>query len=286
VGSYAEKDLAERLAWLPGVQSVDTDHLDVEPWARDEDVQLGERPDMADADVRTALTRVLDLDPRVRSSPIEVTVEDGTVSLRGEVDNLLAKRAATRDAFNTLGVIQVRDELVVRRGNSSDEEIRASIRAAIDGDRALERGHVEVHVDGGEVRLIGDVASSADYRRVEHIASIAPGVEELLNDVTVNGASPIAASYSYFGGMYRAAAIPSESDREVYEDVRSELFWSPFVDAEQVAIEVDDGIVTLTGAVDSLREKTLAAENAYEGGALVVRNELSTSADLAPGQRR
>ena len=101
----------------------------------------------------------------------------------------------------------------------------------------------------------------------------------LLNDVTVNGASPVAARYSHFDGMYRAAAIPSESDREIYEDVRSELFWSPFVDAEQVAIEVDDGVVILSGTVDSLREKRLAADNAYEGGALVVTNELSTPAD-------
>jgi hypothetical protein len=56
------------LAWLPGVQAVDTDHLDVEPWARDEDVRLGKQPDVADADVQTALKRALELDPRVRSA--------------------------------------------------------------------------------------------------------------------------------------------------------------------------------------------------------------------------
>ena len=52
-----------------------------------------------------------------------------------------------------------------------------------------------------------------------------------------------------------------------------ELFWSPFVDANQVEISVDDGLVTLSGTVDSWREKRVAGENAVEGGALTIEND-------------
>jgi osmotically-inducible protein OsmY len=44
------------------------------------------------------------------------------------------------------------------------------------------------------------------------------------------------------------------------------LWWSPFVDSDDVNVTVDDGVVTLTGAVDSWSEYNAAANNAYEGG--------------------
>jgi len=70
------------------------------------------------------------------------------------------------------------------------------------------------------------------------------------------------------------APIPGRSDREIREDVRDELWWSPFVDEEQVEVSVEDGTVTLAGTVDTPGEKRAALENAYEGGATWVRNEL------------
>lgn len=37
---------------------------------------------------------------------------------------------------------------------------------------------------------------------------------------------------------------------------------------------MNDGVATLVGVVDSLRERRMATENAYEGGAKKVRNLL------------
>jgi osmotically-inducible protein OsmY len=64
------------------------------------------------------------------------------------------------------------------------------------------------------------------------------------------------------------------SDREIHDAIHHELVWSPFVDAEQVDIDVQDGRVTLTGTVETWREYHAAEENAYEGGALIVSNRL------------
>lgn len=39
-------------------------------------------------------------------------------------------------------------------------------------------------------------------------------------------------------------------------------------------INVSDGVATLTGKVDTLRERRAATQNGYEGGARKVRNHL------------
>jgi osmotically-inducible protein OsmY len=67
---------------------------------------------------------------------------------------------------------------------------------------------------------------------------------------------------------------PGRNDREIHDEIHQELVWSPFVDAEQVDIDVQNGRVTLTGTVETWREYHAAEENAYEGGALIVSNRL------------
>jgi osmotically-inducible protein OsmY len=52
------------------------------------------------------------------------------------------------------------------------------------------------------------------------------------------------------------------------------LFWSPFVDSDDVTVSVEAGVATLTGSVDSLGEYNAARENAFEGGAITVINKL------------
>ncbi len=68
-----------------------------------------------------------------------------------------------------------------------------------------------------------------------------------------------------------------KSDAAILEDINDEMWWSPFVDSDEVSVAVDDGIATLEGTVESWSEYRSATENAYEGGAVYVDNELSVS---------
>ena len=52
------------------------------------------------------------------------------------------------------------------------------------------------------------------------------------------------------------------TDDELRRDVAAELLWDPTVDAGQIAVSADDGIVTLLGTVGSLRQKREAARAA------------------------
>jgi len=50
--------------------------------------------------------------------------------------------------------------------------------------------------------------------------------------------------------------------------------WSPYVDADDVKVNVQNGDVTLTGTADNMTEFQRATENAWEGGAWNVENNL------------
>jgi osmotically-inducible protein OsmY len=54
-----------------------------------------------------------------------------------------------------------------------------------------------------------------------------------------------------------------KSDREIQEDVLKELRWDSRIRQAEVGVEVDDGVVTLTGTVDGWAKKVAAKEAAH-----------------------
>jgi osmotically-inducible protein OsmY len=52
-----------------------------------------------------------------------------------------------------------------------------------------------------------------------------------------------------------------KSDAQIQKEVMAELNWQPILNAAQIGVAVHEGVVTLTGIVDSYRKK-LTAENA------------------------
>jgi osmotically-inducible protein OsmY len=54
-----------------------------------------------------------------------------------------------------------------------------------------------------------------------------------------------------------------KSDQEIQRDVYQELRWDSRVDQTEIGVGVDDGIVTLTGTVDSYAKKLAAREAAH-----------------------
>jgi len=68
----------------------------------------------------------------------------------------------------------------------------------------------------------------------------------------------------------------SKSDIELKQDIELELRWDPKVNAAQIGVIVDKGVVTLLGAVDTYAEKW-AAEDATKrvGGVRTVAQDLS-----------
>jgi osmotically-inducible protein OsmY len=78
----------------------------------------------------------------------------------------------------------------------------------------------------------------------------------------------------YVEGWRAVAPHAAQSDAQIVTRIQRELEWSPFVDASRVRVQVHDGKATLTGTVDSWREFRAAGEDAFEGGAISVDNQL------------
>jgi len=256
VGSALERGRAAGLAWVPGVKEVDISGLEVQWWARDE-MRRDKYVRKSDAQIRQAVKDAFLYDPRVLSFNPDVSVDDGVVTLSGIVDNLQARRAAEKDARNTVGVAMVRNHLRVQPTNdATDQEITQKVEDALRRDPFVDRFEVGVTTFGREVSLAGEVDSWFDRSRAETVASTVQGVIDVHNNLEVS----------------REAALVG--DRRLEEAIEDELFWSPFVDSDEINVAVDGGVATLTGAVDNWADYSWAAENAREAGARSVRNNI------------
>ncbi len=281
VDSAAEKRLAESDAWVAGVTSIDSSTLVVHERTRDDRLRHGKTVSLSEDEVREAVQDALLHDPRVMSFNVDVDVVGRTVTLRGNVDNLKAKRAAEQDATNTVGVASVKNRLKVRLDPwPDDQEVAEDIRHGVLRDPYLSRFEVTAVVIDGVAHLYGAVDSTFEKHRADEVASGVAGVLAVENHLRVDHDT----SYVYdpyvddfvsadvlFDTVRRVPRMP---DDDLEESIESELWWSPFVDSETIAISIHDGVVTLTGTVDSWRERRAAARNAYEGGAAWVDNDL------------
>lgn len=257
VGSAAERQRAWQDAWVAGVKSVNAQGLEVRAWARDEMQRKRKRVSRSDEEIQQAVEEALVHDPRVFSFRPEVEVDEGIVTLTGEVTDLGAKRAAEETAANTLGVWRVVNRLRVRpEKRPTDETLQKRIARALQRDPYVERHQIRVVVLNGKAHLYGTVDSEFEHDQAESVAADVKGVVAVANH------------------LYEPSDWQWRDDWRIRKNVESQLWWSPFVDSEDVTVTVDEGVATLKGTVGSERERRAAAENARQGGAKEVRNRL------------
>jgi osmotically-inducible protein OsmY len=284
VGSASEKNHARVTAWVAGVTSVDGSGIKVKKWARDKDLRKDKYVVKSEAALRRAIQKALLHDPRVFAFDIQVDVIDARVILRGLVDNLKAKRAAEQDAQNTVGVSFVENRIKIRsKAALIDKKVAERIRAALFRDPYVERYEIGVRVLNGIAYLNGTVDTFFEKYHAEDVTSRVRGVIAVRNNMFVDYPSvPLYDPY-VDGWYYPHVSIPFEqghryylgkTDAQIEEEIKEELWWSPFVNLEDVEVTVEDGIATLSGDVDSWVEYNAAIENAYEGGAIRVRQKM------------
>ncbi|MGC9503189.1 BON domain-containing protein [Baaleninema sp.] len=278
VGSAFEKSLAEAKAYVAGVDAVDIEQLQVEAWARDTMTRDSTFTNATDSEIEAAIDDALLYDPRVSSFNIAVAVDNGVATLAGTVDNLKAKRAAAQDASNTMGIWQVENNINVEpEARPADSEISQNIKASLRRDPYLEAEDVEISVSDGIVTLNGVVDSYFEKWEAGDLAALSEGVVSVINDIEVDYELLSYDTYFYDWNpilMDYDVAIVTKSDPELVEDIENQMIWSPMVEYQDVEVSANNGIVMLTGQVDSQFEKMQATEEAYEAGAKEVINNL------------
>jgi osmotically-inducible protein OsmY len=284
VGSAAEKRKAILEAWVAGAKEVDSSGLAVEKWARDEALRKDKYAAQSEQAIQQAIEAALRQDPRVDADAITVESDEGMVTLRGKVNSLKAKRVAAQDARNTVGVSRVKNRLKVRMEQTpNDATIAERIQAALKRDPYLEPKAIDVSVLSGAALLTGVVDTYFEKAQADDVVSGVQGVAAVYNNLSVSDShlpltfNPYVDEWNVYNypwyGEYRPG-FPQKSDQEIKSDIETQLWWSPYVEVDEVKISVERAVATLSGAVNSWAEWYAAQENAFEGGATGVVNQL------------
>lgn len=214
-----------------------------------------------DAQVRQEVLDEIRHDVRIDSTNLTVDVKDGVVHLYGTVPTYFQKITAGNDAQRIKGVRQVTNELVVTLvAPWTDAEIADAIRANLARDvRIASPGEINVTVVNGVVTLTGRVGTYAQKSAAEDDAWTAPGVVDVVNNITV--VPPV-----------------SRSDAEIAADVRRALANDPAIDPSNINVSVSNGTVYLRGSVPTYYQAQQAGNDAWGvAGVVNVVNELGVS---------
>lgn len=177
VDNYAKKWAAERSAHrINRVRAV----------ANDIEVRLSGTTQRTDADVALAATRALEWDAFVPVDQLDVTVSNGWVVLRGEVEWEYQKRAAERTVRRLAGVRGVTNGVTVRPvGQPTTDELERLVVNALIRSAETDVDRIGIEVQGDLILLTGSVDSWQEREEAERVAWSAPGVAAVDNHIVV-----------------------------------------------------------------------------------------------------
>ena len=256
VRSAYEKRRVAELAWVRGVRDVNAGGVDVVEGDHDPMLRTN-RPTPTDQALTDAIQRVLSYDPRVAPFNIQLSVENGVVTIQGTVPFLSIKREAEEDVQHTVGVRAVQNQLTVRASSShGDEAIRVRIVKAFTHDTVLERYPLSVVVRKGTVLLTGTVQSIYERNRAENMASRIRGVQTIENHIVF------------------ATKKDKKADVDIQLDIENQVWWNPYLAKQDIVATVKNGKAILSGSVEHAPQKVIAEQQAFEAGASEVENRL------------
>ena len=175
VPSYAEKLSAERAAArVYGVKAV----------ANELKVKLPGSP-RDDSDIARAIAHVLQWNVQIPEGRVQAVVENGWVTLDGEVNYEFQRREVERMVRQVRGVIGVVDNITVAP-TASPGAIAAQIEETFKRQAEIDARHIRVEVTDHTAKLYGHVHSLKEANAAVAAAAAAPGVARVESHLEVS----------------------------------------------------------------------------------------------------
>jgi osmotically-inducible protein OsmY len=175
ISTYAEKLAAARAAErVYGVKAV----------ANELKVKLPGAP-RDDSDIARAIAHVLEWNVQVPEGRVHARVQNGWVTLDGEVDYDYQRHEVERMVRQVRGVIGVTDTITVKPPASS-QKVREVIEDAFKREAEVDARHISVEVSDHTAKLYGHVHSLHEASAARAAAAAAPGVAAVESHLLVS----------------------------------------------------------------------------------------------------
>lgn len=175
VDSYTKKLQAEDAAKnITGVKAV----------VEKIEIQFGHGTKKNDNEIATEIINAFKWNWEIPSDKVKVKVENGWITLEGELVWKYQKDAAQKALRNLDGVKGVINNITIK-SETHDKVEKEEIEVALGRNWSIDNSDIEVKVAGNVVSLQGKVHSWYEKDEAERIAWNAPGVWNVNNDLVI-----------------------------------------------------------------------------------------------------
>lgn len=207
-----------------------------------------------DSKIKDDIAAELAWDPSVDAGRVGIAVKEGIVTVSGTLPTYIQKWAVERAVRRVSGVRGIALDLEVSLSpghKRNDSEIAEAAAQALRWNTIVPPDKVKVEVEDGWARLTGEVDWLYQARAAERAVEPLLGVRGVTNEIKVR---------------------TSANGQQIKDQIMAAFTRHAQREASRINVDVEQGIVTLKGTVDSMAEHDAAVgtANAAPGVAMVV----------------